>query len=190
MKQTPDLKLEQVQEAVRDCACFNLRRVSRSVTQIYDNALAPLGLSSGQFMLLLAVRLLGETSLLRLADTVSTDRSVLSRTVRPLEDRGLLTIIPGDDRRTRRITLTAAGHRALAEGYGHWQEAQRRMGELLGPKQLGELLGTLDQSMRNIQPKFPRKRPRPPGMARRRPAAMPAAQPGSPPGNLLVISAH
>lgn len=190
MKRTPDLKLEQVQEAVRDCACFNLRRVSRSVTQIYDNALAPLGLSSGQFMLLLAVRLLGETSLLRLADTVSTDRSVLSRTVRPLEDRGLLTIIPGDDRRTRRITLTPAGHRALAEGYGHWQEAQRRMAELLGAKQLEQLLGTLDQSMRNIQPKSVRKHPRPPGGVRRQPAADTPDQPAVAPGHLLVISTH
>jgi len=190
LKRTPDLKLEQVQEAVRDCACFNLRRVSRSVTQIYDNALAPLGLSSGQFMLLLAVRLLGETSLLRLADTVSTDRSVLSRTVRPLEDRGMLTIIPGADRRTRRITLTPAGHRALAEGYGHWQEAQQRMAELLGAKQLDQLLGTLDQSMRNIQPKSARKRPRPPGAVRRRPAADVPDQPPVAQGNLLVITAH
>lgn len=149
-----------MQQAVRVCACFNLRRVSRAVTQVYDDALTPLGLSSGQFMLLLAVRLLGETSLLRLADTVWTDRSVLSRTVRPLEDRGLLTIIPGNDRRTRRISLTAAGQRALKEGYVCWQGAQARMAELLGVQQLDQLLGTLDQSMRRIQPKFLMKRAR------------------------------
>jgi DNA-binding MarR family transcriptional regulator len=174
LKRSPDLKLDQVQQAVRVCACFNLRRVSRSVTQIYDDALAPLGLSSGQFMLLLAVRLLGETSLLRLADTVWTDRSVLSRTVRPLEDRGLLTIIHGDDRRTRRISLTATGQRALVEGYACWQEAQTRMARLLGADQLDQLLGTLDQSMRNIRPEFLRKRQRSPNGSRRRQTAVPA----------------
>ena len=153
-------------QAVRVCACFNLRRVSRAVTQVYDDALTPLGLSSGQFMLLLAVRMLGETSLLRLADTVWTDRSVLSRTVRPLEDRGLLRIIPGTDRRTRKITLTPAGQRALKDGYARWQGAQARMTELLGAKQLGQLLGTLDQSMRTIQPKFLMKRAQSPRAVR------------------------
>ncbi|HWA07847.1 MAG TPA: MarR family winged helix-turn-helix transcriptional regulator [Opitutaceae bacterium] len=160
MKRSPDLELEQVREAVRVCACFNLRRVSRAVTQVYDDALTPLGLSSGQFMLLLTVRLLGETSLLQLADAVWTDRSVLSRTVRPLEDRGLLTIITGRDRRTRRISLTPAGQRALREGYACWQEAQARMAELLGEAQLGSLLDTLDRSMQGIQPKFLMKRAR------------------------------
>lgn len=130
------------------------------MTQVYDEAMAPLGLSSGQFMLLLAVRMLGETSLLRLADTVWTDRSVLSRTVRPLEDRGLLAIITGKDRRTRRITLTAKGQQALRDGYVRWQGAQARMSELLGASQLEELLGTLERSSLGVQPKYLTKRSR------------------------------
>jgi DNA-binding MarR family transcriptional regulator len=171
LKRSSDLQLEQVQQAVRVCACFNLRKISRSVTLIYDEALAPLGLSSGQFTLLLAVRLLGETSLLRLAATVGADRSVLSRTVRPLEDRGLLTIIPGHDRRTRRIALTATGQQALTKGYACWQEAQARMAALLGARQLDRLLDTLGQSMRDLQPRLPRARPRAARGSRRRPAA-------------------
>ena len=159
-RRSPDLDPEQVRDAIRVCACFNLRRVSRAVTEVYDEAMAPLGLSSGQFMLLLAVRMLGETSLLRLADTVWTDRSVLIRTVRPLEDRGLLAIITGKDRRTRRITLTPKGQRALRDGYVRWQGAQARMGELLGAHQLEELLGTLERSSLGVQPKYLTKRSR------------------------------
>ncbi len=158
-----------MQQAV--CACFNLRKISRSVTLIYDEALAPLGLSSGQFTLLLAVRLLGETSLLRLAATVGADRSVLSRTVRPLEDRGLLAIDSGHDRRTRRIALTAAGQQALTKGYARWQEAQARMAALLGATQLDRLIATLDQSMRGLQPRRPRERTRTARGSRRRPRA-------------------
>lgn len=153
MSRASQLALERARQAIEVCACFNLRRVSRAVTQVYDEALAPLGLSSGQYHLLLAVRVLGETSLLQLADTVWTDRSVMSRTVRPLEDRGLIAIVSGRDRRTRRITLTAAGHRALLDGYPRWERAQERMARQLGPSQLARLLAVLDESLRQMQPK-------------------------------------
>lgn len=155
MKLSPELKLQQARHAVRVCACFSLRRASRAVTLIYDDALAPLGLSSGQFVLLLAVRLRGETSQQQLADTVWTDHSVMSRTVRPLEERGLLKIMPGRDRRIRKVTLSPAGHRLLLSAHASWQQAQARMTRLLGAPRLGRLLSALDQSLRNIQPKSP-----------------------------------
>jgi DNA-binding MarR family transcriptional regulator len=157
VKANPELKLDQARKAVRDCACFNLRRASRAVTLIYDDALAHLGLSSGQYVLLLAVRLKGETSLLQLADMVWTDRSVLSRTVRPLEERGLLKIVPGSDRRIRKVTLSPAGHRALLTAHASWQRAQMRITRLVGAPRLERLLGTIDQTLRKMQPK--KKRP-------------------------------
>ena len=158
MKQTPELKLGLARQAVSACACFNLRRASRAVTMIYDAALAPLQLSSGQFTLLVSVRIKGETSLLQLADMVWTDRSVLSRTVRPLEDRGLLRIVPGRDRRIRKVTLSPAGQRLLLKAYAVWQNTQARLARRLGPGRLERLLGTLDQSRQNIQPKFSSQR--------------------------------
>jgi DNA-binding MarR family transcriptional regulator len=159
VKQTPELKLGLARQAVSTCACFNLRRASRALTMISDAALAPLQLSSGQFTLLVSVRIKGETSLLQLADMVWTDRSVLSRTVRPLEDRGLLKIVPGRDRRIRKVTLSPAGHRLLLRAHGIWQKTQARLGRRLGAGRLERLLGTLDQSLQNIPPRFSSQRP-------------------------------
>jgi DNA-binding MarR family transcriptional regulator len=166
VKRTSELKLGLARQAVNTCACFNLRRASRAVTMIYDTALAPLQLSSGQFTLLLSVRVKGETSLLQLADMVSTDRSVLSRTVRPLEDRGLLKIVPGRDRRIRKVTLSPTGHRLLRRAHAVWQRTQAQLSRRLGPGRLERLLGTLDQSLQNIQPRFSSQR----SGARRKPA--------------------
>jgi len=160
LKTTPELKLDLARHAVRVCACFNLRRASRAVAQMYDEALAPLGLSSGQYVLLLAVRLRGETSLLQLADTVWIDRSVLSRTVRPLEDRGFLKIVPGRDRRIRKVTLSPNGHRALLAAHTCWQRTQARMSRLVGGARLERLLATLDQALGKLQPKKRRRKPR------------------------------
>jgi DNA-binding MarR family transcriptional regulator len=158
LKTAAELNLDQVRHTVQVCACFNLRRAARTVTQIYDEALAPLGLSSGQFHLLLAVRLHGEARLQQLADTVSSDRSVLSRTVRPLVARRLLSMQTGRDRRTRAIALTAEGHRALVAGQACWQHAQARVVARLGEPLLGRLLGTLEGTLKSLT--APRKRAR------------------------------
>ncbi len=147
-----ELPIEQAQDAVRVCACFNLRRTTRVITQIYDEALAPTGLSSGQYQLLLVVRLLGGSSLQKLANAVSSDRSVMSRTVRPLVLRGYLAMETGRDRRTRAITLTPEGQRALAEGYPLWQKAQARTTSRIGAAQLEQLLAVSTAVLTALNP--------------------------------------
>jgi len=139
-------------QVAKVCACFHLRKTARVVTQIYDESLSPAGLSSGQFVLLLAVRLLGAPTLQQLAATVWVDRTALGRTVQPLARRGYVRVTRGEDRRARVVTLTPAGHRALRTGYTHWVKAQQRMLRLLGDAGLKSLLGTLDDSLRTLRP--------------------------------------
>jgi DNA-binding MarR family transcriptional regulator len=78
--------------------------------------------------------------------------------VRPLEDRGLLKIVPGRDRRIRKVTLSPAGHRLLSRAHAIWQRTQAKLAQRLGPGRLERLLDTLDQSLRNIQPRFSSQR--------------------------------
>ncbi|MDP0501154.1 MAG: MarR family winged helix-turn-helix transcriptional regulator [Verrucomicrobiota bacterium JB022] len=150
--QTLGLSDEQAQQAFIGCACFNLRKASRAMTQIYDDVLRPLNLRSGQFALLIGIRLLGRPTIQELADLTWLDRSALSRNLRPLEARGLLQIEPGKDRRTRRITLTEMGDEALCEGYERWQEAQVKTETLLGPQQLNGLLAQIGEVCGRLKP--------------------------------------
>jgi DNA-binding MarR family transcriptional regulator len=67
----------------------------------------------------------GPSNVSDLAERLVMDRTTLTRNLQPLQRRGLITLGPGDDRRTRRITLTDAGRKAMAEAFPLWREAQR-----------------------------------------------------------------
>ncbi|HEY9847811.1 MAG TPA: MarR family transcriptional regulator, partial [Candidatus Caenarcaniphilales bacterium] len=88
------------------CACFNLRKASRAVTQLYDKVLQPSGLLATQFTLLSAIALTGSVTITRLAQELVMDRTTLARNLKPLERQGLIQIKPGQDQRTRIVTLT------------------------------------------------------------------------------------
>jgi len=136
--------------AAQACVCFNVRRAARSVTQVYDEALAPVKVSSGQFVILLSVRILGEATMQKLAETVALDRSALSRAVQPLMRRGLLKIEPGRDRRTKLIRLSESGMQLLAEGAPYWEQAQARMRGALGQDGFDGLLQTSRRSFEQL----------------------------------------
>src|SRR6476659_8600571 len=87
------------------CACFHLRRATRALTQLYDDALRPAGVRTTQFTLLNAIRIAGPATVRRLATTVVMDRTTLTRDLRPLERQGLVLIEPGEDRRERKVDL-------------------------------------------------------------------------------------
>ena len=69
------------------CNCLSLRQATRRVTQLYDQALAPLDLRATQFALLRAIERRGPIALNPLADEMVLDRATLGHNVRPLEAR-------------------------------------------------------------------------------------------------------
>jgi len=84
VKRTISLPKEACIQAAQTCACFNIRKAARAVTKIYDDGPGPAGLSSGQFVILLAAQIHGSSTIRELARTVGIDRTVLSRNLRPL----------------------------------------------------------------------------------------------------------
>jgi DNA-binding MarR family transcriptional regulator len=117
----------QLDEVATGCACRNLRRTARAVTQLYDDILRPSGLRITQFTLLVAVGLSEPVPITRLADALDLDRTTLARDLKPLTERGLVEIDPGEDRRTRVVRLTRQGRDAVARAYPLWQQAQARI---------------------------------------------------------------
>ena len=125
------------------CACGRLRRATRALTQLYDDLMAPSGLRITQFSLLRALARDGTARISDLADTLLLDRTALSRTLDPLVERGLVSIVPGHDARTREVSLTRAGEKAFSAALPHWKRAQLKVASKLGPDRLEALIATL-----------------------------------------------
>ncbi|MCU7934786.1 MAG: MarR family winged helix-turn-helix transcriptional regulator [Candidatus Thiodiazotropha sp. (ex Dulcina madagascariensis)] len=126
-----------------DCTCFNIRKTSRVVTQVYDELMHETDLRGTQFTVLVMVAAFGPVTISLLADNLVMDRTTLTRNLKPLEKRGLLEIVPGEDRRTRAVQLMDAGHDMLSEALPLWREAQQKIAHFMGKERLDNLLGEL-----------------------------------------------
>lgn len=125
------------------CACANLRMASRAVTQFYDEALKPAGLRATQFTLLSALLQVEQIAITELAERLVMDRTTLTRNLEPLEQKKLIDIYPGEDRRTRLVNLTERGRQALAKATPLWQQAQSQVTQALGEDRSNTLLDNL-----------------------------------------------
>lgn len=124
------------------CTCFRLRRAARRLTQLYDQALAPAGLTLNQYSIL---RRTGQpVAMGALADALGMDRTTLTRNLRPLVQAGWLRERPGQDARVRLCALTAAGQRRLDAAMPLWQRAQERVRASYGATPLQHLHQALD----------------------------------------------
>jgi DNA-binding MarR family transcriptional regulator len=112
---------------VRDCClCMHVRRAARAVARRYDEALRPVGLTNGQFSLLMSLNRPSPPAMGEVASLLAMDRTTLTANLKPLERRGLLDVLPdGKDKRSRRLALTDAGRRVLASAVPIWHAAQQ-----------------------------------------------------------------
>jgi DNA-binding MarR family transcriptional regulator len=124
------------------CVSNQLRKATRIVSGYYDEILRTTGLHSNQLVLLVPPYLHGPISINKMAEKVGLDRTTLVRNLRLIEQRGLVTVEPGKDLRTRIVTLTPAGYETLRTGVPLWEAAQRQVIELLG-SQHSELVNIL-----------------------------------------------
>ena len=124
---------------VRDaCLCLHAQRAARALARRYDAALRPLGLTSGQFSLLMALNRPEPPAMGEVASLLAMDRTTLTANLKPLERRGLLAVAPdGADRRSRRLELTEPGRALLARALPAWERTQAEAERLLAdPGQL------------------------------------------------------
>ncbi len=133
------------------CTSFNLRKAARVVTQFYDEALKGSGLKSTQFSLLTMAATAGGAPISRLADEMAMDRTTLTRNLKPLADAGLIRIEAGDDKRVRKVMVTADGDYALSRAVPMWRRAQTRMIDRLGDEEWGAFLRQLQTVRRAVR---------------------------------------
>jgi DNA-binding MarR family transcriptional regulator len=134
-----------------NCTCFNLRKATRVVTKMYDEALKPSGLRATQFSLLATVEGKEPIGISELAEALVTDRTTLTRNLKPLLTQSLVEVIESDDQRQRPIALTSKGKDTLARALPLWREAQAQVIANLGHGRWESLLGHLEETVSKIK---------------------------------------
>jgi DNA-binding MarR family transcriptional regulator len=116
----------------RNCIAVRLRLLNRVVTNLYDDALRPLGLKVSQLNILVVTAKLGLAQPAKVCDILRLDTSTLSRNVERMRARGWLEVVPGSDARTQPFRLTPQGSRLLQRTVPAWEQAQQQATALLG----------------------------------------------------------
>jgi len=108
---------------VRDtCLCLHMQRAARALARRFDEALRPVGLTNGQFSLLMALNRPVPPAMGPVANLLAMDRTTLTAALKPLERRGFVEIASDpSDRRGRLLKLTEAGRAVLASAVPIWQ---------------------------------------------------------------------
>ena len=120
---------------VRDtCLCLHLRRAARALARRFDDALRPLGLTSGQYSMMISLNRPEPPNVGSVASLLSMDRTTLTAALKPLQRRDLVTVMVDDeDRRGRRLRLTPAGRALLARALPVWGRTHAEIERLLPP---------------------------------------------------------
>jgi DNA-binding MarR family transcriptional regulator len=119
---------------VRDtCLCLHLQRAARAVGRRFDAALRPLGLTNGQFSLMMSLNAPEPPSIGMISTLLAMDRTTLTAALKPLERRGLVSVAVNEsDRRAKRLSLTQSGRRLLAKAVPIWTREHAAVEKRLG----------------------------------------------------------
>jgi DNA-binding MarR family transcriptional regulator len=107
---------------VRDhCLCLYVQRAARALARRFDDALRPVGLTQGQFSLLMSLNRPQPPNMKDVASLLAMDRTTLTANLKPLERRRLVAVkVDKDDKRGRRLILTSSGRAVLAAAAPIW----------------------------------------------------------------------
>ena len=125
------------------CTCGRLRRATRALTQLYDDAMAPSGLRVTQFSLLSTLAHEGPITISALASRQLLDRTALSRNLDPLMEKGLVKVVRGRDARTKEVAISRKGSAALRTAEPYWMRVQKEVTKRVGADKLDALVAML-----------------------------------------------
>lgn len=130
---------------VRDsCLCLHVQRAARALARRFDTALRPLGLTNGQFSLMMSLNRPEPPPIGAVATLLAMDRTTLTAALKPLRRRGLIKITRGRaDHRARLLELTPLGRKLLARAVPVWKSTHAAVEARLGPGEPDRLRKTL-----------------------------------------------
>ncbi len=130
-----------------ECCCFNLRKVSRAVTQYFDKHLEPAGIRVTQFTILVALSSTNARTLTEVAESLVMDRTTLTRNLRPLEKLSFITGTASIDKRSKAYVLTEEGRNILDRAMPYWEQAQLAVTGSIGADRYQHVMTELDSML-------------------------------------------
>jgi DNA-binding MarR family transcriptional regulator len=118
---------------IRDCClCLHVQRTARALARRFDEALRPIGLTNGQFSLMVSLNRPEPPGMKAVASLLAMDRTTLTAALKPLRRRRLVLMVANPaDRRSRLMMLTAKGRKALARAVPIWRKTHAAVEGLL-----------------------------------------------------------
>ena len=144
-------------QKIMSCTCLRMRRATRRVTQRYDHALEPTGLTASQFGLLGYLHGASSapahaSSIGAIAEWLGMDPTTLNRNLKPLLAKGMVkNATDPADGRVRIVQVTEKGLRTLREALPRWRDAQADVEKAIGSKSTSELNRLLDLSSAKLR---------------------------------------
>jgi DNA-binding MarR family transcriptional regulator len=133
MSMLDDVPIETTLRVRDSCLCLHAQRAARALARRFDEALRPVGLTSGQFSLLMSLNRPEPPTMGQVSTLLAMDRTTLTANLKPLERRGLVSVaVDAADRRARRMRLTPAGRKVLAAAVPIWEATHAETERLLG----------------------------------------------------------
>jgi DNA-binding MarR family transcriptional regulator len=141
----PDVPFETTLFVRDNCLCLHIQRAARTLARFFDEALRDVGLTNGQFSLLMSLNRPTMPSIGSVASLLATDRTTLTAALKPLERRGLIKIVvQADDKRRRLLKLTPNGRKVLARAVPLWRHAHAKAEAVLGESKVDLLRSSLE----------------------------------------------
>jgi DNA-binding MarR family transcriptional regulator len=114
------------------CYCLAARRTARQLTRVYDQHLAPVGLSCSQFSILSFLERQPGITVPELAHLMVMERTTLVRALKPLQAAGFVAAERAAGKRNLELALTQAGQQRLGAARPHWETAQAALERDIG----------------------------------------------------------
>ena len=137
--------------SVENCACFNVRRVARVITQFFDAEVRRHGVRPTQTPILGALRAKRGWGMAELSDWLGMERTTLLRNLRPLQRDGLVRVNGGGRGGHVELEITEKGRAAMAKIYPAWRSAQNKVVATLGKERWSAIISDLEQVARKLK---------------------------------------
>jgi DNA-binding MarR family transcriptional regulator len=137
--------------SVENCACFNVRRISRVITQFFDAEVRRHGIRPTQTPLLGALQAKDGWGMAELSVWLGMERTTLVRNLRPLQRDGLVRAKGGGRGGHVELEITEKGRAALAKMLPAWRSAQDKVVAILGKERWSAIISDLEDVARKLK---------------------------------------
>jgi len=131
--------------SVENCTCFNVRRISRVITQFFDAEVRRHGIRPTQTPILGALQARNGWGMAELSELLGMERTTLLRNLRPLERDGLVRAKGGGRGGHVELEITAKGRTVLAKTLPAWRSAQGKVVAALGEERWSRIISDLGE---------------------------------------------